>query len=186
MGKIANYVPVKGAVLTPAARSLLNMDDYFFSNFTAPDGDVNLFISHYYSAEKAYDAHSPLICYPSQGWAIDEGPRSGKIDYGKNTINYNEIITSFNGKRELVLFWYQAGSYTARQVYINKLYIGYNKLTRGNESHGFIRVSTPLLDEAYEETKSRVVNFIKSFHPIYVDFAYGGEPHFSQLSLGSI
>ncbi|MFT5701031.1 MAG: EpsI family protein [Desulforhopalus sp.] len=144
--------------------TMLNLDDYFFTDFKGPNGAVNLYIGYYYSANKAYASHSPLVCYPSQGWAIDQKPKKGQLDVNKSTINYEEIITSFGDKKELVLYWYQAGEKSNTQVYKNKIDMGYNKLVNNDEQHGFIRVAAPIT-ESYAKSKEASINFIKTFYP---------------------
>ena len=148
---------------------MLNLDDYFFANYKGPQGKANLYIGSYYTANKAYAAHSPLVCYPSQGWKIDNKPKRGTLDVGPQTIEYEEITTSLGSTKELVLYWYQAGLFTNTQIYKNKIDMGYNKLMDNNEQHCFVRVAVPFASN-YEVSKKIATNFIKAFYPSFIEY----------------
>lgn len=63
---IDNYKTVRHIQLAENASNMLSLDDYLYADYEGPDGNVNLYIGYYYTANKAYASHSPLICYPSQ------------------------------------------------------------------------------------------------------------------------
>lgn len=149
--------------------TMLKLDDYIFVDYKGPMAHPNLYIGYYYTANKAYSAHSPLICYPSQGWKIDNKPHRDSLQIGSHTINYEEIITSLGERKELVIYWYQAGLQTNTQIYKNKIDMGYNKLMNNNEQHGFVRVAIPL-NSTYEESKTSAIDFIKAFYPPFIQY----------------
>ena len=151
------------------AVAMLKLDDYLFADYKGPLGIVNLYIGYYYTANKAYAAHSPLICYPSQGWKIDSNPKKAFLQVDAQTIKYEEIITSSGDTKELVLFWYQAGLFTNTKIYMNKIDMGYNKLRHNSEQHGFVRVAVPIKN-TYEESKSSAINFIEAFYPQFINY----------------
>ncbi len=163
--KLVSYVP-----LAEDASDMLDLDDYIFVDYDGPDGKVNLYVGYYYTANKAYAAHSPLICYPSQGWEIDEKTSGRTFDTGEYQINYDEIITSLGSSRELVVFWYQAHHSTNTQIFRNKIDMGYNKFMDNGEQHGFVRISVPLEDGDYNRAKQSIMNFIDAFYPRFIEF----------------
>jgi len=169
MAHLDGYKTLSQIEMEEKAVKMLKLDDYAFLDFLGDKGRINLYIGYYYSADKAYAAHSPLICYPSQGWKIDNRPVSSSLSVGPHKIYYEEIITSYGGDRELVLFWYQARLFTNTQGYKNKISMGYNKLVNNDEQHGFIRVSVPLQD-SYDEAKVAATRFISDFYPKLVEF----------------
>jgi EpsI family protein len=120
---------------------MLNLDDYLFANYQGPLGTANLYIGYYYTANKAYAAHSPLVCYPSQSWKIESSPNRGSLQVGAQTIEYEAITTSLEDTKELVIYWYQAGLFTNTKIYKNKIDMGFNKLMNNNEQHCFVRVA---------------------------------------------
>lgn len=149
--------------------SMLKLDDYIFIDYKGQKRNPNLYIGYYYTASKAYASHSPMICYPSQGWKIDNKPSKSSLQVGSRTINYEEIIVSLGDRKELVLYWYQAGLQTNTQVYKNKISLGYNKLMNNDEQHGFVRVALPF-NGNYNETKHAATIFIKTLYPQFINY----------------
>ncbi len=149
---------------------MLDLDDYLFSAYTGPDGTVNLYIGYYYDANKAYAAHSPLVCYPSQGWKIDQSLEKSTISVGPYRINYSEIITTLGLNKELVMFWYQSRFQTNTTVYRNKISMAYNKIFNKNGQHAFVRISVPMTGITYDEAKARAIDFLKAFYPEFISF----------------
>lgn len=167
---IDGYQTVNKSLLPENAEEMLNLDDYVFVDFKGPDNHrVDLYVGYYYTADKAYASHSPLVCYPSQGWKIDKKARQRHLEVGKNRINYEEIITSLGNKQELVLYWYQADRLTTTNAYVNKFNAGLNRVTRNTQQHAFIRVATPI-DSSYENANKSAVEFISAFYPKLLKF----------------
>lgn len=163
--RVEGHTLLRNIDLAESAVKMLNLDDYVYADFVGKTGQANLYIGFYYSADKANAAHSPTICYPSQGWKIDTDPISGTLKIGSRDINYKEFTTSFGMQKELVLYWYQARLSTNTQVYRNKIDMGYNKLAFNDSHHGFVRVTVPFAASSYEEAKKTALDFINSFYP---------------------
>ena len=167
---IPGYGPPAYIKLQQSAYDMLELDDYLFANYRGPAGDVNLYIGYYYSADKAYAAHDPLVCYPSQGWQINNAPTVHTLEVGSQKISYEEVVTSWENRKELVLYWYQTGLFTNNQVYRNKISMGYNKLRYDDEQHGFIRIAVPFINDSQSETKEAALAFIRSFYPQFLEY----------------
>ena len=157
-----------------AAVKMLDLDDYVFVEYKGKTGNVNLYIGYYYTAGKAYASHSPMVCYPAQGWKIDQKPLKHYLDVGQYRINYEEIITSNGPHKELILYWLQSHILTNTQVYMNKIDMAYNKLTKNDEQHAFVRVAVPIGNSTYDEAKKAAVDFIKAFYPNFIRFIETG------------
>jgi EpsI family protein len=171
VGDVDGYNIASAIALTDGHEKMLKLDDYLFANFSDGDNAVNLYIGYYYTASKASAAHSPLICYPSQGWKVDTEPIRSTLSAGPHTIHYEEIVTSNGNVTELVLYWYQAGLLTNTQNYRNKVSMGYNKLVHHNEQHGFVRVSVPFTaGQSREAVKKTATDFIAAFYPHFVSY----------------
>lgn len=182
LGEIDGYDRISLIELADDAFAMLKLDDYFFADFKGPGGEeVNLYIGYYYSANKAYAAHSPLICYPSQGWQIDVKPRLGRLEIDPHTIKYEEIVTSLGGTKELVLYWYQTRLFTNVHVYRNKIDMGYNKLKYNDQQHGFVRVSVPVLKEDFAAARAVAYDFIKAFYPQLTEFVTAKEKQTKEI-----
>ncbi len=167
---IDKYNIIRHLELTDDAIKMLDLDDYLYAEYGGPYGKVNLFIGYYYSAIKAYASHSPLICYPSNGWEIISQPTKHSNDVGSHSVKYEEIITSLGNEKELVLYWYQAHHQTNTHIVKNKIDIGYNKFKHNSEQHAFVRVSVSLANSTYQEAKKAAIDFIKTFYPQFIDF----------------
>jgi EpsI family protein len=174
--QIGEYVAFNKITLDNEAYKMLDLDDYLYAEYQAGNSKINLYIGYYYTSDKAYSSHSPLICYPSQGWKIENKPKVIVLKVPPHRIQCEEIITTYGQKKELVLYWYQAGLFTNTQVYKNKIDMGFNKLFNNTQEHGFIRVSIPFADDTYVDKKKFVVDFIQSFYPKFINFI---EPEYS-------
>ena len=168
---IEGYTLKRNLTLQQEQLKMLKLDDYTYSDYSAAfNSTVNLYIGYYYSANKAYAAHSPTICYPSQGWRIDSPPITDTLNVGSRNINYQEITTSFGDQKELVLYWYQARLYTNTHIIMNKIDVGRNNLAYKDQLHGFVRIAVPFSNTGYTETKEQAVKFIQSFYPKLIDY----------------
>lgn len=167
---INGYETLNQIKMTEDNLNMLDLDDYIFINFKRNGVNVNLYIGYYYTSNKAYAAHSPLVCYPSQGWKVERKPITAMLDLGDYRINYEEIVTSFGQAKELVLYWYQAGLHTNTIVYRNKISMGYNKFTKNDEQHGFVRISIPFTGASYADVKKTAIDFMKAFYPRFIEF----------------
>lgn len=164
---IPEYKVLNHVTLPENAVKMLDLDDYTYMNYYGTMGNVNLYIGYYLTSDKGYAAHSPLVCYQSQGWKIIKTSQKGYIDVEPDRIHYEEIITSFGKKRELVLFWYQSGRKSTTNAYLNKLNVGLDRLFNGTGHYGFIRVAIAI-DTSYEKAKQTATHFIKSFYPKFL------------------
>ena len=170
LSAIPDYKVIRHIKLEQNAYDMLDLDDYFYADYQGPSGKVNLYVGYYYTSNKAYAAHSPLICYPSQGWVIDEQQPSTSMNVGPYSIKFDEITTSQGKIKELVIFWLQAYERTNTQIVMNKIDMGYNKLMNNGEQHGFVRVSVSLTNTTYKEAKQSAVDFIAAFYPHLIEY----------------
>lgn len=168
---INGYTPLEQIQLNESASQMLKLDDYLFCDYQDPiGGKVNLYVGYYYTAQKAYASHSPLVCYPSQGWKIVSGPDRSTLMVEGLPIHFEQVVTSYNRHKELVLYWYQSHGDAHTQIYRNKISIGFNKFKYNDEQHGFVRVSTAIANDNHDEARSRAIAFIQSFYPKFQEF----------------
>ena len=110
-----------------------------------------------------------MVCYPSHGWKIEKQLSDLSLNASPSAINYNEIITSLNTQKELVLYWFQASQDTNTKAFKNKTNVAYNKLTNKGEHHAFVRVSVPFGMATEEQAKQRLTDFVKVFYHLFID-----------------
>ena len=91
------FGPVEGfeleyqSTLEPSIYSFLDLDDYASSGYKKDGTSIGLYIGYYFSLDKVSAAHSPLVCFPGQGWAINK-PVKHTMKVGKHTIKYAEMV----------------------------------------------------------------------------------------------
>ena len=168
--QIGPYTLIRIIPLRKDLVEMLKLDSYLFADYANSSDQVTLYIGYYYTAGKAYAAHSPLVCYPSQGWRIEEQPVRHTFTVGRHTINYEEITTAQDELKELVIYWYQAGPFTNTQVYRNKIDMGYNKFVSNNEQHAFVRITVNLRKHSRAQAQKIAEGFISAFYPKFVRF----------------
>lgn len=169
LAEIKGYNIVDTVSLEANINDFLELDDYIYTSYTHAGEKITLFIGYYYTTEKISAAHSPLACFPSQGWRINQ-PETYQLTVGEHKINYAEATATLQDKSELVLYWYQAGRTTNPQIYRNKINTILNRLTGNGEEHAFVRVTIPFSPSNKENAKETGLNFIKAFYPDFINF----------------
>lgn len=165
-GYSSNVQPLEQDII-----DVLELDDYIQARFSKPARIIDLYIGYYFTMDKISSAHSPLVCFPGQGWAIETPTQKSMVVAG-NTINYEEMVASKNGQKTLVIFWYQAGKSTNTKVFANKLTVLANRLTGRGLENGFVKVSTPFSGNPEDRTQAEqaIKQFINSFYPKFLSY----------------
>ena len=86
---------------------VLNLDDYVNNYFNNGDGIVSLYVGYYLTSNKVAAAHSPLVCFPGQGWTLSDFVEKS-IKVGDHKVNLMQIIASAPERKELLIYWFQA------------------------------------------------------------------------------
>ncbi len=147
----------------------LDLDDYVFKTFYKSNYQVSLYVGYYYSSKKISAAHSPLVCYPGQGWDISNKKKSKEI-IGKHLINLMSMEITNSGKKELIIYWFQIYDKTSTGTFIQKMYSLLNMITRKSSENAFVRVSIPMNSLTSEKAYNIGIDFIKDFYPGFLDY----------------
>lgn len=167
---VAGYRLTKQIQLQEDVTTFLDLDDYTYASYSNEDATIDLYVGYYYSAAKISAAHSPLSCFPGQGWQITQ-PIQGQTTIGNDTIHYSEITAELDGRKELIFFWYQAYDNTTPHVYLNKINTIKNKLLKKQQEHAFIRISAPIpLSTGQETTREFMIEFLQAFYPQLIEY----------------
>lgn len=169
LASINGIVAVRNIKIEEDVYSFLDLDDYVFADYIINNRKVNLFIGFYYTVDKVSAAHSPLVCFPGQGWTISEHS-SQRVNVGTDEILYAEIIATLDGQNDLVLYWFQAGKKTTPQVYKNKINSMVNKVLQNDQQHAFVRITVPLGESSYDKAKQTALDFLNIFYPKFLEF----------------
>lgn len=147
----------------------LDLDDYTSIGYEKNHVPVGLYIGYYFTLDKVSAAHSPLACFPGQGWMIDQ-PVMRRLEVGGHTIRFAEMVARLEDRKELILYWYQAGESTAPEVYKNKMNAMVNKFTGKSQEHAFVRVSVPFAHTTVEQARATGQSFIEAFYPTFLSY----------------
>ncbi|HBH49741.1 MAG TPA: EpsI family protein [Bacteroidales bacterium] len=172
LADIDGYKVVRTSPLEDNIFTFLDLDDYIFRTYEKDGVQITLYIGFYYTADKVSAAHSPLVCFPGQGWTITE-PEYGRQMVGDHQINYAQIDATLGNQKELIVYWYQSHDDTVTHVYRNKLNTFYNKIFNDDQQHAFVRISVPLNTISPEFEKNVVNDFMNEFYLDFVGFLNG-------------
>lgn len=155
-GKELHFDPLYG--FDPATNSILR-------GYLRPGWPpVVLYVGFHKDLTKILDIHTPSLCYPAQGWKLLSQTKCQPGVYRGGTIWASEIVVDKQGKRELVMWWYNAGGKPfegrMRQVYAMLAMA----LFTGRRDGSIVRLNTPLeADEA--AARHRLMEFVQVLLP---------------------
>lgn len=166
---LENFHYVGGVPLEQNIYDFLALDDYVYAAYLHDSHKINLYIGYYYTADKATYAHSPLVCFPAQGWVTTK-PQTGTLSIGEHQVNYAVMDAQLGRQSHLIIYWYQAFDLTTTDTYFNKMYVLYNDLFRNDGQSAFVRISIPMESIGREEAFKIGEHYIRSFYPSFLDF----------------
>jgi len=172
LAHIDGYRVVRSSPMEENIIEFLDLDDYTLTTYEKDGVQITLYIGFYYTADKVSAAHSPLVCFPGQGWTITE-PEYGRLKVGDHQIDYAQIDATLSNQKELIVYWYQSHDDTTQLVYRNKINTLINKLVNGDQQHAFVRVSVPLNKTKSNSEESAIKDFMTEFFLEFMGFIKG-------------
>ena len=145
----------------------LDLDDYLYQTYAKDAAYISLYIGLYRTGEKVGAAHSPLVCFPGQGWEISK-PDGIELETAGGTIHLASMTASKGLHKELLLYWFQARDKTSRGTFQQKLYNFLEGLHRGPTDNAFVRVSIPISENDLEKQRQAAFDFIRDFYPLFL------------------
>lgn len=158
--------------LDPKIVSALELDDYANQNYSNGDHLVSLYIGYYLTTKKVGAAHSPLVCFPGQGWVISDKEEKS-LTIRNHDVHFASLIVTRGQGKELVLYWFQAFNKTSPGTFLQKAYGLRAKLFHSREDNAFVRVSVPIREETSKEAVATAITFIDAFYPPFLKFIKG-------------
>lgn len=147
----------------------LDLDDYVNHNFSNGNETVSLYIGYYLTSKKVGAAHSPLVCFPGQGWVLSGGENKS-LKIGEEKINYSKMLASIGSRKELLIYWFQAYDRTSPGTFLQKLNTLWSKFRRGRTDNAFVRVTVPLNNKSIDEAYDIGIKFIEAFYPRFLKY----------------
>lgn len=154
-------------------QEVLLLDDYLYRRYTDGSDIVTLYIGYYYTTSKVGAAHDPTVCFPGQGWVLsNRDSRSINLFSGpkKYSIDYAAMQAELSGKKETLLYWFQAQDETASDTLSQKVILLWRKISIGREENAFVRLSIDMQGKSYEQCISILNGFVKSFYPDFYQY----------------
>ena len=146
----------------------LKLDGYVNNFFSNSEGVVSLYIGYYLSSQKVSAAHSPLVCFPGQGWDLSDFEEKS-VKVGDHTVNLMRIIAAAPERKELLIYWFQAYEKTSPGEFLQKINALLAKFIDGREDNAFVRVTVPMKNMNVDQAYRIGVDFIKAFYPRFLE-----------------
>lgn len=151
----------------------LRLDDYLHRKYTSSKGEVTLYVGYYLSSKKVGAAHDPMVCFPGQGWQIEE-PGKGKVQVLHDGIpvdvTYSTMLAVKGETPLLLLYWFQAFDQTASSTLSQKIKLAGKTLMRQGQDNAFVRLSTPCPSRSEEQCKAIIIDFVNQFYPEFYSY----------------
>jgi len=147
----------------------LQVDDYININYFRGDETISLYVGYYYSTGKIGASHSPLVCFPGQGWLLSD--REDKtIHVESDTINLEKMVASRGDRQELLIYWFQAYDRTSPGTFMQKVNNFLIKLKGDMDHNAFVRVTVPIKNNDFDKAYQTGVDYINAFYPPFLKF----------------
>jgi len=161
---------VNDILLPRYAVKALDLDDFLNRIYKSEDNHVNLYIGYYYSNKKIGAAHSPLVCFPGQGWDYSS-KKNLSVQAGNDTLNIAAIYIAKGNEKQLVLYWFQAYDKTSSNTFMQKIHLYLSGLLYSRENNAFVRIMVPIDEDMNEEKAVQEgLDFIRSFYPHFKNY----------------
>jgi EpsI family protein len=150
----------------------LATDETLFRTYRKADKSVGVFIGYYSTLDKIGKPHSPLVCFPGQGWKTSsEQVRVINIPGEQNQeLRVNSILAEKGQQRELVVFWFQAYDRAFPGTFQQKLGALWNKIRHGREENAFVRITVGVEGHKISEAVADASEFLGVFYPAFLRY----------------
>ena len=155
--------------LDPTIVKALELDDYINQNYSNGNNTISLYIGYYLTTKKVGAAHSPLVCFPGQGWVVSN-TKDESLTIGGHHLQLASMVIDMGQRKELVLYWYQSFDKTSSGTFLQKIYAIWAKFLNRGEENAFVRVSIPINNNGVEKAFASGAGFINAFYPVFLDY----------------
>lgn len=169
MATISDWELTGSTPLQKEIISSLALDDYVYDTFAKDGNSVSLYVGYYFTKAKVGAAHSPLVCFPGQGWILSEKEEHILSVHGNN-ISYATMVATRGETRELILYWFQAFDRTSPGTFSQKINSILAQIMHKGEDNAFVRLSIPLSDLSPAAAILIGNEFITSFYPVFMQY----------------
>jgi exosortase D (VPLPA-CTERM-specific) len=145
----------------------LKLSDYVLADYSGPGGLVNLYVSYYDSQRQGESAHSPRVCLPGGGWALDSFGRHlvPAAGVGGAPLPVNRAVIALGPQRQLVYYWFQQRGRIITNEYLVKWYLFWDALTRNRSDGAMVRLMTPIGPGGEAQADAVLARFLTTLEP---------------------
>jgi len=157
--------------------TFLPEDTLFVKRYFDKPGIGEVYLVVVFSGKDRRSIHRPEVCYPSQGWSINnKSSYSIEVDHPIKTLKTTSLDITFRkskkGRTDLVVYWFMGNNRITGTHLKRVLLTGLDRCLYGrNYRWAFLRLSVPVI-KTREQALSTAKEFIKDLFPYIVDENY--------------
>lgn len=136
--------------------SVLRADDYLLRDYFLPatGAAANIYVGYYNSQRTGATYHSPRNCLPGSGWVMHE-PQTTEISLpDSRIITVNRYLIENDGKKYLMIYWYQGRGRITANEYQDKLLTIWDSVRRRRSDGALVRVVIPISGSEAETNRA--------------------------------
>lgn len=117
-----------------------------------PRGIASVYVGYFATQARGRTIHSPRNCLPGGGWEVLAW-RGASLPTGVGEVDVNRVLLHKDGRRALVLYWYQGRGRVERSEYRVKWNLLRDAALRRRSEEALVRVMVPVRGteaEAYD------------------------------------
>ena len=172
LSEVGGWSSFERAAMNVNIQDSLTTDDSLFTTYRKGDRELDVYIGYYFTSDKIGKPHSPLVCFPGQGWSTSNEKKRTLILGEKDQVplHVNSIIVQKGENQQLILFWFQAYDRSCANTFSQKVVALWNRIRHGREDNAFVRVSIVCDDKDVETSLSEVSEFLEVFYPAFLRY----------------
>jgi EpsI family protein len=166
--QIGQWKGIEQPVDQEALVALATTDHLSVNYVIGNDKVVNLWSAYYRSQFSGSAAHSPLVCIPGGGWAIEStGVRDIPLAPGSNTasMTVNRLIIAQGSERQLVYYWFVEGGRIETNDYLAKARLFTNSIFYNRRDGALVRFIVPIENGDVDAAEHVLQQFVAQAAP---------------------
>lgn len=155
--------------LEPSIYDILETKSIIHRSYHSTIGDVFLSVVHY--PDTKVDFHAPEACLGGKGIKIVKTKKviNVLVNEENRKIEVNQLLYDSFNEKEIVYYFYKAGSYLGNNYIKMRLNLALNKFVSNNRSGSLIRLSSDLDPLDPEKTHGMLKNLLSEIMPYIND-----------------
>ncbi len=153
-------------------KNFLPSDTLFVKKFYNNPKYGEVYLVVVFSGKDRRSIHRPEVCYPSQGWSIQEKTKmSVDVDHPIGKLNVTRLDVSF-GKDgfaggQVVFYWFMGNNRVTETHLKRVLFMGFDRCVYAkNYRWAFLRVSTDISSSGMDESLKTIEQFTSDLFPV--------------------